>query len=82
MVILRKVHDVWKCAHTLYVQISTACLYTKKVKEKNVDAMHHLYVLVGVMCRASGLKPDPRKVSTIHQMASPANQQELLSFMG
>ena len=36
----------------------------------------------GVICGASGVKPDPRKVSTIHQMAAPANQQELLSFMG
>ena len=36
----------------------------------------------GVICGASGVKPDPRKVSTIHQMAALANQQELLSFMG
>ena len=46
MVILRQVHDVWKSALTLYVQISTSCSYTKKVKKKYLDTMHHLYVLV------------------------------------
>ena len=33
-------------AHTLYVQISTSCSYTKMMKEKNIDIIHHLYVLV------------------------------------
>ena len=46
MVILREVHDVWKSALTLYVQISASCSYTKKVKKKYLDTMHHLYVLV------------------------------------
>ena len=36
----------------------------------------------GVICGASGVKPDPRKVSTIHKKATLANQQELLLFMG
>ena len=38
-------------------------------------------IFFGMICGASGVKPDPRKVSTIHQMAAPANQYELLSFM-
>ena len=46
MVILREVHDVWKSALTLYVQISASCSCTKKVKKKYLDTMHHLYVLV------------------------------------
>ena len=31
---------------TLYVQFSTLCSYTKKVQKKNLDTMHHLYVVV------------------------------------
>ena len=46
MVILREVHDVWKSAHTLYVQTSTSCSHTKKVKKKKIDTLHHLYLLV------------------------------------
>ena len=47
MVILREVRNVWKSAHTLYVQISTSCSYAKKVKKKKcIDTMHHIYVLV------------------------------------
>ena len=47
MVILREVYNVWKSAHTLYVQISTSCSYAKKVKKKKcIDTMHHIYVLV------------------------------------
>ena len=44
---IAQVHDVWQSAHTRYVQISTSCSYTKKVKKKkHIDTMHHLYVVV------------------------------------
>ena len=45
MVILREVHDVWKSALTLYVQISTSCSY-ENAKKIYLGTMHHLYVLV------------------------------------
>ena len=46
MVILREVHDVWKSALTLYVQISASCSHTKKGEEKYLDTMHHFNVVV------------------------------------
>ena len=43
MVILREVHDAWKSALTVYVQISASCSYKKKSEEK-ISQYHASFV--------------------------------------
>ena len=46
MVILREVRNVWKSAHTLYVQISTSCSYAifLETKASCIEGVEHLFV--------------------------------------